>query len=116
MSRSGERGLEAQGHFHLPLLTGSQLVMVPRAAMQRERQRQSKEPGGDTGCSPAGKLANSTESCHLQDSMSAALGVTESCKQTENKLGDTGGGEGASEILPGICGFPGKRSEPKVSA
>lgn len=57
MSRSGEGGLETQGHFHLPALTGSQLAVVSRAAMQRQKQWQSMEPGGSAGCSPAGKLA-----------------------------------------------------------
>ncbi|KAK2119823.1 hypothetical protein P7K49_001209 [Saguinus oedipus] len=41
MSRSGKGGLEAQGHLHLTLLTGSQLVTVPQSSHAERKLPQS---------------------------------------------------------------------------
>ncbi|KAL6032998.1 hypothetical protein STEG23_035915 [Scotinomys teguina] len=51
--------------------------------MQRAKKRQSMEPGGSTGCSPGWQACQDNyENIIFKTAKFAALGVTESCKQT----------------------------------
>lgn len=83
MSRNGEGGLEAQGHLHLTLLTGSQLVMVVWSSHAERKLPQSPGAGGITGYSTPGKDA--MRIVDLQNSKAAALGVSCRALQTDNE-------------------------------
>ncbi|EPY84380.1 hypothetical protein CB1_000478012 [Camelus ferus] len=79
MSRNGKEGLEAQGHLHLTVLTGSQLVTVPWSSHAERKAPQSAGAGGITGCSAPGKDA--VRMVDLQNRKSAVrVSATELCK------------------------------------
>lgn len=83
MSRNSEGELAAQGHLHLRLLTGSQLVTVPWSSHAERKLPRSSGAGGIPGCRTPGK--NAMEMVDLQNSKSAALGVSHRALQTDRK-------------------------------
>lgn len=72
-----------QGHLHLTLLTGSQLVMVPWSSRAERKPPQSTGAGEITGCSTAGK--GGRRMVGLQSGTSALLGACHRALQTESE-------------------------------
>ena len=89
-----KEGLEAQGHLHLTLLTGNQLVMVRWTGHAERSHDGARAMVGSWAGEGATRMVD-LEKANLLPWAS----VTELCEPTANKLREEGGCVGPSNIL-----------------